>query len=104
MGIPLQRGRDFLEEEQAARKLRVIVNEELARRFFPGEDATGKSVDSLRQKARMEIVGVAGNVRHRNLWDPLLGRTFKLAALGALAGVLPRRSRWPDCWQASCSR
>lgn len=70
MGIPLARGRDFLPEEEDARSPRVIVNEELARRFFPGRDPVGQGIFGLRAKARMEIVGVVGNVRHRKLWDP----------------------------------
>lgn len=69
MGIPLLRGRDFLPEEEGAPNQRLIVNEELARRFFPGRDPVGQGIFGLRAKARMEIVGVAGNVRHRNLWD-----------------------------------
>jgi len=71
MGIPLLRGRDFLEEEErAAPAPRAIVNEELVRRFFAGQDPVGRSIHGQRRKFRMEIVGVAGNVRHRSLWDP----------------------------------
>ncbi len=43
IGIPLIRGRDFNEKDDAGASARVIVNEEFARRFWPGDDPLGKT-------------------------------------------------------------
>ncbi|HEV8613571.1 MAG TPA: ABC transporter permease [Gemmatimonadales bacterium] len=66
MGIPLRRGRDFTARDGAAASPVAIVNEALARQFFPGEDPIGKRL--IEDKPR-EIVGVVGNVRHTGLED-----------------------------------
>jgi putative ABC transport system permease protein len=64
MGIPLLRGRAFAARDHADAPPVAVVNEELARRYFPGEDPIGKRVryewsDTL----SVEIVGVVGSVR-----------------------------------------
>jgi predicted permease len=56
MGIPLRRGRAFTAQDRAG----VIVNETMARRFWPRGDAIGKHVGPF------EILGVAGDVRIHN--------------------------------------
>ncbi len=63
MTIPLRRGRPFEERDATARV--AIINEELARRFFPGEDPIGKQL--MQGKQSWEIVGIVGNVRSRGL-------------------------------------
>jgi putative ABC transport system permease protein len=42
MGIPLRRGRDVSDEDRAGAPGVVVVNESLAARHWPGEDAIGK--------------------------------------------------------------
>ncbi len=56
--IPLRAGRFFTAEKSALDQ--VIVNEEFARRFFPGENPIGKRIQQL---GAGEIVGVVGNTR-----------------------------------------
>jgi predicted permease len=63
MEIPLKSGRFFASSDRAGTPVVLIVNEELARRFWPGEDATGKSLRF--GKTDLPIVGVVGNVRQR---------------------------------------
>jgi predicted permease len=63
MEIPLKSGRVFAATDRAGAPTVLIVNEEFARRFWPGEDATGKSL--RRGQATIPIVGVVGNVRQR---------------------------------------
>jgi predicted permease len=41
-GIPLLRGRDFIEADRAGAPLVVIVNRTLAERYWPGQDPIGK--------------------------------------------------------------
>jgi len=63
--IPLLAGRDVRETDGADAPRVIVVNETLARRFFPGEDAVGKHIawDGPTQAEDLEIVGVVGDVR-----------------------------------------
>jgi putative ABC transport system permease protein len=63
LGVPL-RGRDFDERDTAESRPVAIISEEMARRYWPGEDPLGKTVimDSLGKKSRA-IIGIAGDLR-----------------------------------------
>jgi len=61
MRIPLLSGRFFTDQEIAARREIVIINQRFARRYWPGEDAVGKRISSSR--GWREIVGVVGDVK-----------------------------------------
>ncbi|HEV3469197.1 MAG TPA: ABC transporter permease [Pyrinomonadaceae bacterium] len=67
MGVPLLRGRDFTEQDSADAPKVLLVNEELARQHFPGEDPVGKRLRIGLNDINGEIVGVVGSVRHRRL-------------------------------------
>ncbi|MGP0072880.1 MAG: ABC transporter permease [Bryobacteraceae bacterium] len=68
LGIPLRRGR-WLTDSRADRE-RVLVNETLARRFFPHEDGVGQhlilGVVDPHQNS-LEIAGIVGDVRDLGL-------------------------------------
>ena len=64
MGIPLREGRFYtgLDTQQSTRV--VIVNEELARKQWPGQDPIGKRLRiNMLGKPWLTVVGVVGNVR-----------------------------------------
>jgi putative ABC transport system permease protein len=65
--IPLRRGRLFTSADGPATQRVVVVNESLARRFFPGDDALGKRVtydDPTDAQARwLTIVGIVADTR-----------------------------------------
>ncbi len=67
---PLLQGRDFDERDQAAGDPVAIVNQMLAREYFPGENALGKRV-RLRNEAHPNpwatIVGIVGDTKHGTL-------------------------------------
>ena len=63
MGIPLRGGRSFTSRDREGSIPVVVVNEALAQRFFPGEDAVGKQL--MFGTSAMEVVGVVGDVRQR---------------------------------------
>jgi putative ABC transport system permease protein len=65
MGIPLLRGRLFTEQEIASRAPVAIINDQMARRYWPGGDPVGKRIKvwPARPPAVREIVGVVGNVK-----------------------------------------
>jgi predicted permease len=68
LGIPLKRGRRLDGSDEG--KPRCVINETLARTFFPGKDPVGRhlilGVMDARQGA-VEIAGVVGDVREFNL-------------------------------------
>ncbi|HVT44612.1 MAG TPA: ABC transporter permease [Thermoanaerobaculia bacterium] len=65
MGIALKRGRAFAKTDGHDAPLVTVINETLARRFFPGEDPVGKrvTVGVMGRPAMREIVGVVADVR-----------------------------------------
>jgi predicted permease len=73
MHIPLISGRVFTPRDERDAAQVVLVNETLARRYFPNESPIGKHIkpdvaDTGDPKMR-EIIGVVGDVHHRNLWQ-----------------------------------
>jgi putative ABC transport system permease protein len=64
MGIPLE-GRDFSRADRLGGPGVAVVNQTLARQLFPGENPIGKHIWAGYSPAteRVEIVGVAGDVR-----------------------------------------
>jgi putative ABC transport system permease protein len=69
MGIPLVKGRNFTEKEATEVSHVVIINEALARDYFPNEDPIGKRVkiEMMQNPAPCEIIGVVGDVKHTGL-------------------------------------
>jgi len=70
MKIPLQQGRLFDEHDNAGSVPVVLINETLARRFWPKADAIGAHInidDNNTGPRPVEIVGVIGNVKHLSL-------------------------------------
>ncbi|MEK6407637.1 MAG: ABC transporter permease [Acidobacteriota bacterium] len=69
MGIPLLSGRFFSERDNQIASGAVIINQEMARRFFSDVDPIGKRIKfSTRSDARWsEVVGVVGDVNHLGL-------------------------------------
>jgi putative ABC transport system permease protein len=71
LGIPIRRGRDFVEADDANAPERVIVNAEFARRFFGGTDPLGRRIRlGFGGRGFKEIVGVAADIRHAGLGLP----------------------------------
>jgi putative ABC transport system permease protein len=65
MGIPLLKGRLFAEDEALDSTDKVIVNETLAKKYWPNEDPIGKKIKiSWNDDREDEIIGVVGDVRH----------------------------------------
>jgi putative ABC transport system permease protein len=66
LGIPLRRGRDFTGQDVMGTPEVVIINEAMARRFWPDEDAIGGRL-RIGEDAWRTVVGVVGDVRHTGL-------------------------------------
>ena len=71
MGIPLFRGRLVTEQDVTNNTGSVLINEAMAKRFWPGEDPVGKRISTAlstgQQTQWQTIAGVVGNVRHLGL-------------------------------------
>jgi putative ABC transport system permease protein len=64
LGIPIVRGRGLTAGDTADAPRVIVVNEALARRYFPNDDPVGRELD------RGTIVGVVGDVRNVRLDRP----------------------------------
>jgi predicted permease len=62
MRIPIRYGREFTDRDDAQAPRVIVVNETLARRYWPKENPVGKHILLGRQPAPSEIVGVLGDV------------------------------------------
>ena len=70
LGIPIVRGRPFIEEDRSSSVNPAILNETLAAKMFPNEDAIGKMLRFTvgdRPGPWRTIVGVAANVKNNGL-------------------------------------
>ncbi len=80
MGIKIVAGRGFNEFDREGAPKVVIINEALARRLFPGENALGKRVTPKTNSPGMEIVGITRDVKIHDLTEASLPH-FDLPAL-----------------------
>ncbi|MDP2052853.1 MAG: ABC transporter permease, partial [Acidobacteriota bacterium] len=69
MGIPIRRGRNFDPTDGATAPPVAVINETMAKRLFPGQDAVGQRVRTGAGATGpwTTIVGVIGDIRHGGL-------------------------------------
>ena len=74
MRIPLMAGRVFTARDDRDAPHVIIINQTLARKFFPNENPIGKrmkpGMSAGKKDLMCEVIGVVGDVKHRNLWQP----------------------------------
>src|ERR1041385_2359368 len=79
LNIPILKGRALPETDRDHTPNVILVNEALASRFWPNQDAVGKRLafeeDSGKQVWR-EIVGVVGNVKHKALATEVMPEAY----------------------------
>ncbi len=101
MRIPFVHGRDFEERDQEGAPGVVIINETMARRYWPGGDALGRRLKLT--KDWLVIVGVAKDVKNRSfnearqpfLYLPLLQDYRSNMILVARTAVEPEKMFQP---------
>ncbi len=84
LGIPLLRGRDFTASDRADTLPVVIIDQNLARRYWPDTDPIGKrmhpGIDDESEPGYVPdwhtIIGVVGSVKHNDLLEPDPGGAF----------------------------
>jgi putative ABC transport system permease protein len=65
--IPLLRGRNFTEQEVRQGDNVTIVSQQLVDIVFPNEEPLGKRIVTVMGSDPIEIIGVAGDIRHQGL-------------------------------------
>jgi predicted permease len=72
VGMALRRGRDLSAQDTALSPLVIVVNEALARQYFPDQDPIGHHISIGRTPAlqKVEIVGVVQDAKYRMLQEP----------------------------------
>jgi predicted permease len=68
MGITMLRGRTFTDQEGKQAPAAAIINDKLARRFFPGEDPTTKRIRLREDSPWLQIVGVVPDLKNQGLF------------------------------------
>jgi predicted permease len=79
LGIPVLRGRDVARSDVATGQQVVVINDELARKYFPGEDPIGRAIHFGTPGPTNPpnvIVGVVGDVRQATLDRPPLPEIY----------------------------
>jgi predicted permease len=97
MGIELVRGRDFGQSDDEDAPGAVVVNETMARKYWPGADAIGKRIRVWSRRGIRhdfyEVVGVVKDAKYQTLWEeaqpylyfPMAQRFFQRMNLHVLA-------------------
>ena len=68
MGIPIVTGREFTERDALNQPRVAVVNDAMAKKHWPHESPIGKRVSfSTNEPEWYEVVGIAGNIKHRAL-------------------------------------
>jgi putative ABC transport system permease protein len=78
--VPLLRGRHLSVDDRGVRQPGsaeradtphvVVINQEAARRYWPGQDALGQHITCGQVGDECEVVGIVGNIRHQGLEFP----------------------------------
>jgi putative ABC transport system permease protein len=69
MGISVEAGRDFTEEDRPETPSVMVINEMLAQQIWPGTDPVGKRLMIYFNRGRYpyQIIGVVGDIKHYGL-------------------------------------
>jgi predicted permease len=80
IGLSVVRGRDFSAADRPGAPYTAIVNETMARQFWPNEDALGRRIFVGRADQSLEIVGVVKDAKGRNIRTDIQPTVFRSAA------------------------
>jgi putative ABC transport system permease protein len=66
--VPIFRGRDFLETDNAHSTPVTLISRTMARKFWPGQDPLGTQIGlGSPDFPAMTVIGIAGDVKHQSL-------------------------------------
>ena len=75
-GIPLRRGRVFSDRDRRGAPPVAVINETMARTYWPGEDPIGKRFRFDLTMPWITVVGVAGDARRQGIDQPVAPQVF----------------------------
>jgi putative ABC transport system permease protein len=67
LGIPFLQGRDFQNTDNTNTPRVAIIDDTLARRYWPAGDAIGKRIETTGDQEWMIVVGIVGGIKHISL-------------------------------------
>ncbi len=67
LGIPMRKGRAFTDDDRLGTDRVVVIDENLAATYWPGQDPIGKRIRGGSSSPWVTIVGVVGHVLHTSL-------------------------------------
>jgi putative ABC transport system permease protein len=70
MKISVRAGRIFNEQDRVGSLAVVMINETMARTYFPNEGPIGKRIQLIGEKDWFQIIGISGDVKHYGLGLP----------------------------------
>ena len=70
MGIALLEGRDFTQDDRDMTTRVAIINETMAAKYWPEQDALGKRLQLPQGKAFLQIIGVVKTTNYQALGEP----------------------------------
>jgi putative ABC transport system permease protein len=78
MGIRLIRGRVFTSQDDAKAPRVAIINETMARQYFPNEDPIGKRINiTIAPQAWREIVGIVADIKQYGVDQPTSAQSYE---------------------------
>jgi putative ABC transport system permease protein len=107
--VPLLKGRDFTDNDTVAAPGVIIINQTMARRYWPKEDPVGRRIKLGHFDSRepwLTVVGVAGDVRHWGLdreVSPEFFRPYTQAAWPVMT-IAVRTASAPASYTASVKK
>ncbi|MGA2742116.1 MAG: ABC transporter permease [Bryobacteraceae bacterium] len=78
MGIPILKGREFTPRDTVSAPGAIVINESIARAFWPKQDPVGKAIRlGGSDGPRLTVVGVVGDVHFQGLDAPVRRQFFR---------------------------
>lgn len=75
-GVPLIEGRGLSERDRRGSPLVAVINETMARAYWPGDDAIGKRFRFRESAPWITVVGVTGDMRRQGVDQPVAPQVF----------------------------
>ena len=69
LGIPVVRGREITAADREGAPLVAVINETMARQYWPGEDPIGKQFRFIGDPRPRQVVGIAGDSKYNFLGE-----------------------------------
>ncbi|HUI41107.1 MAG TPA: ABC transporter permease [Terriglobia bacterium] len=107
MGVPVLKGREFTHQDSLASPGVIVVDESMARKYWPKEDPVGRAIRlGGSDGPRLTVVGVVGDVHHLGLDEPMRPQFFRpyTQAGWPVMSVVVRTASAPGAFTAEIKR